>query len=90
MTRFDDDDATPELEALRDEVGKAIAAYARAKAKHDEKDEPIVVAWACGYEYSSVELEQNRQAGRGVIVENGQMLSASWGLGQFISAAFEP
>jgi hypothetical protein len=86
---LDDDQSTPDLDALGDEVGKAIAAYARAKAAHDGKDEPIIVAWAAGYEYTSVELEQNRRAGRGVVVDNGQMLSASWGLGAFISAAFQ-
>lgn len=86
---MDDDPSTPELDALGDEVGKAIAAYARARAAHDGRDEPIIIAWVAGYEYSSVELEQKRQSGRGVVVDNGQMLSARWGLGAFIASAFE-
>lgn len=85
---MDDDERTPELDALSVEVGKSIGAYARAKAQAEGRDDPIVIAWAVGYEYTSVELEQKRQGGRGVIVDNGQMLSASWGLGEFISAAF--
>lgn len=88
---MDDDDLrpydyhAPEVQAARDAVGRAIGNYL-ATIRPDEQ--PYVVAWAVGVEWTNAELEQNAQAGRDVISPAEQSISASCGLGTYLVNRF--
>lgn len=71
----------PEVQAARDAVGRAIANFLTI-IRPDEQ--PYVVAWAVGVEWTNAELEQNAQAGRDVISPAEQSISASGGLGMYL------
>lgn len=88
---MDDDDLDydphdPEVIAAREAVGRAIAAYLNVIRKDQN---PFVVAWAVGAEWTCAEFERNAEAGRDVITNHDQPISASLGLGHFIRSAFE-
>jgi hypothetical protein len=76
---------TPALDQARDEIARAITAYAAELARQDSEEAPIIVGWVVAYEGTSIELEQADQAQRQTIVPNGQTISASVGLGTYAS-----
>lgn len=51
-------------------------------------DAPYVVAWAVAAEWTNAELEQSGRAGRDVISPSEQSISASAGLGAYLSNRF--
>lgn len=75
----------PNVVAARDAVGKAIADYLRTIRPTDD---PYVVAWCVGAEWTNAELEQTGRAGRDVISPSEQSISASAGIGAYITARF--
>lgn len=75
----------PEVVAARDAVGKAIAEYLRTIRPDDN---PYVVAWAVGAEWTNAELEQTGRAGRDVISPSEQSISASAGIGAHLVNRF--
>lgn len=75
----------PDVVAARDAVGKAIADYLRIIRPDDD---PYVVAWAVGAEWTNAELEHAGRAGRAVISPSEQSISASAGLGAYLSNRF--
>lgn len=88
---MDEDDESPydyldpEVVAARDAVGKAISEYLRV-IRPDEN--PFVVAWAVGAEWTNAELEQSGRAGRDVISPSEQPISATAGLGGYLLSRF--
>lgn len=81
----DIDWSSDKIRDARDVVSKAISDYLTA-VRPDEAT--IVVAWAVGIEWTSIELEQNFQAGRDVIMPREQTISASAGLGAYLVNRF--
>lgn len=75
----------PEVVAARDAVGRAIADYLRT-IRPDE--DPYLVAWAVGAEWTNTDLEQSGRAGRDVISPSEQSISASAGLGAYLVNRF--
>ncbi len=75
----------PDVVAARDTVGKAISDYLRVIRPDDD---PYVVAWAVGVEWTNAELEQTGRAGRDVISPSEQSISASAGLGAYLTHRF--
>ena len=89
---MDDDEDTPsydyfapEVQAARDAVGRAISEYLRTI--HPD-EEPFVVAWVVGAEWTNAKLEQSARAGRDIISPAEQSISASGGLGAYVAARF--
>lgn len=75
----------PEVVAARDAVGKAIGEYLRIIRPTED---PYVVAWAVGAEWTNADLEQSGRAGRDVISPSEQTLSASAGIGAYLFNRF--
>lgn len=75
----------PEVVAARAAVGKAISEYLKVIRPHDD---PYVVAWAVGAEWTNAELEQTGRAGRDVISPSEQPIAASAGLGAYLLNRF--
>lgn len=75
----------PDVIAARDRVGKAITEYLHTIRPDDA---PYVVAWCVGAEWTNAELEQTGRAGRDVISPSEQSISASAGIGAYITARF--
>lgn len=75
----------PDVVAARDAVGRAIAEYLRT-IRPDE--DPFVLAWAVGVEWTNAELEQSGRAGRDVISPSEQSISASAGIGAYLFNRF--
>lgn len=75
----------PEVVAARAAVGKAISDYLQT-IRPDE--EPYVVAWAVAAEWTNTDLEQTGRAGRDVISPSEQSVSASAGLGAYLTNRF--
>lgn len=75
----------PEVVAARDAVGRAIADYLRT-IRPDE--DPYLVAWAVGAEWTNAELEQSGRAGRDVVSPSEQSISASAGIGAYLLNRF--
>jgi hypothetical protein len=75
----------PEIQAARDAVGRAIADYLTLIHPGES---PYVVAWAVGAEWTNAELEQTGRAGRDVIAANDQSISASAGIGAYLTHRF--
>lgn len=75
----------PDIVAARDAVGKAITDYLRTIRPDDD---PYVVAWCVGAEWTNPEFEQTGRAGRDVISPSEQSISASAGIGAYITARF--
>lgn len=75
----------PEVMEARERVGKAITEYLNT-IRPDEQ--PYVVAWCVGAEWTNTELEQNGRAGRDVISPSEQSISASAGIGSYIASRF--
>lgn len=79
-----------EYEAARDQVAAAIRNFAAVchREHENEGDDPIVVAWVAGYEWTSVHLEANDEAGRFAFGSLDQTISSSLGLGKFIARQY--
>lgn len=75
----------PEVVAARDAVGRAIADYLRTIRPNED---PYLVAWAVGTEWTNTDLEQSGRAGRDVISPSEQSISASAGLGAYLVNRF--
>lgn len=91
MSDHDDEDPSPgyldpDVVAARDAVGKAIGDYLRLLRPNEN---PFVVAWAVGAEWTNAELEQTGRAGRDIISPSEQPISATCGLGAYLVARFE-
>lgn len=86
---MDDDEKpdmlAPEIQAARDNVSRAIADYLNLIHPGET---PYVVAWAVGAEWTNAELEQTGRAGRDVIAPNEQSVSASAGIGAYLTNRF--
>lgn len=83
---MDDDDRgynylDPAVVAARDEVGKAVTAYLKIIRPEEN---PYVVAWAVGAEWTNSELELSGQAARDIISPSEQSVSATAGLGAYL------
>ena len=74
-----------EVVAARAAVGKAVSEYLQI-IRPDE--DPYVVAWAVGVEWTNAELEQTARAGRDVISPSEQNISATVGLGVYLAKRF--
>lgn len=79
------DFTSPEAIEARDNVSKAISEYLTL-LRPDEA--PYVVAWTVGAEWTNTELEQTGRAGRDIIMPLEQTVSASAGLGAYITSRF--
>ena len=75
----------PDVVAARDAVGRAISEYLRL-IRPDE--DPFVVAWVVGVEWTNAELEQAGEAGRDVVSPSEQPVSATAGLGAYLLHRF--
>lgn len=75
----------PEVVAARDGVARAVTEYLRTIRPNDD---PYVVAWAVGVEWTNAELEQTGRAGRDVVSPSEQSISASAGLGAYLMNRF--
>lgn len=75
----------PDVVAARAAVGKAVSEYLRV-IRPDE--DPYVVAWAVAVEWTNAELEQTGRAGRDVISPSEQNISATVGLGAYLTHRF--
>jgi len=88
---MDDDDEqqpsylTPEAAEARDKVSKAISEYLQVVRPGED---PYVVAWVVGAEWTNATLEQTGRAGRDVIMPQDQSIAASCGLGVYITNRF--
>lgn len=71
---------------IRSEVGKLITEWATLA----EEQDVYVLGWVIGYEGTSLQLESEAMALRGIINPTSQMVSASAGLGMFVQHSFEP
>lgn len=69
-------------ELARANIGYAISQYVELVRNEEapEMGTPYVTGWAAVCEYTSMELEQNQQAGHAVMVPNDQMIATSVGL----------
>lgn len=72
----------PRVKEARDAVERAIIAYEQL-IRPDEA--PIVVAWGVAVEWTNMALEQAGRAGRDVITPQEQTISASAGLGLYLT-----
>ncbi|WP_405373394.1 MULTISPECIES: hypothetical protein [unclassified Microbacterium] len=86
----DDDDFTtdfnaPEVRAAKDAVARAINDYLHVLRPDDA---PYVVAWAVAAEWTNTDLELTGRAGRDIIMPNEQTISASAGLGSYLTGRF--
>jgi hypothetical protein len=75
----------PEVVEARNAVGRAIADYLTVIRPTEQ---PYVVAWAVGAEWTNATLEQTGRAGRDVISPSEQPISATCGLGQYLAVRF--
>lgn len=87
---MDDDESdydymAPETVDARNAVGRAITGYLNIIRPNEA---PYVVAWAVGVEWTNAELEQTGRAGRDVISPSEQSVSATAGLGAFLTNRF--
>lgn len=81
----DDDKPTymsPDATAARDKVSKAISEYLQVMRPDED---PYVVAWVVGAEWTNVEAERAGRAGRDMIMPLEQSLAASAGLGLYLT-----
>ena len=79
------DHTSPDVVAARANVAKAIADFLRIARPEED---PYVVAWVVGVGWTNSELERTGYAGRDTIAPDDQTVSASAGLGAFITARF--
>lgn len=87
---MDDDDYTvdfnsAEVIAAKDAVARAVSDYLQLLRPEDA---PYVVAWVVGAEWTNTDLEQTGRAGRDIIMPHEQTISASAGLGSYITSRF--
>jgi hypothetical protein len=81
----DYDHTDPQVIEARNKVAKAITEYLNAIRPTDA---PYVIAWVVAAEWTNPELEQTARAGRDVIAQQEQPISASCGLGMYITNRF--
>ena len=86
---MDDDDEydymAPDVQEARNVVAKAIADYLLVIRPTET---PYVVAWCAAAEWTNTELEQSGSAGRDTISPSEQSISATVGLGAYVSARY--
>lgn len=96
---------SPELEAARDRVERALADYVAIlfpeaygpDGHFADQDldpatagDPLVVGWVAAVEVTNVRLQQGRMAYRYAFAPDGQLSSASEGFAQTVLRSFAP
>lgn len=80
---------SPERQAARDAVDKAVRAYVIVCARENGiTDDPIVLGWAGFAEYTSISLEAEDSSGNCNLIPDGQSAAMSRGLMGFGADAF--
>lgn len=82
-----DEERQERTENARDALDRAVRDYITAM-RGGEDDDPYVQAWAVACEWTTVELERDRMAGRDVITPDGQLISTGAGLGNYLVRRF--
>lgn len=78
-----------EAEGIRNDIQRLLSTYVKRQYEVAEQDdEPYIVGWAVGLEYTTIDLEKEHSADRTVITANHQPVSLSSGLGVYISKMF--
>jgi len=80
-----------EISTVGEQIGRLVQRHAELRALCTGDPliaNPYVRGWAVAYEYTSHQLEIAEQSGRGVIIPDGQMISASLGLGVHLQDRF--
>lgn len=73
-------------DAIRREITKLVEEFATLK----DDQEVFITAWGLAYEATSIEMEVEGEALRGIIVPEHQSVSASVGLGLFPTQSYDP